>query len=528
MSVNKKFNYKKLRFYIFLSLLFSVIAQILFFNTINTISALLVAFISYVTFSVIFRSNVFPKAMFASFIVISFNISILSGPLIFQTLFLTPVINNLQVPLRVFFFSSLFQIALLISLLLYTNLSFFPLFSKKLNSSLKKIGVMKVPTKLQLWIMGTIGLSVTFYYASLNAMGGVEYGDVGNKFLFSLKFLTYAPFLILFRNQMSEKKYPLKRIDFILLSLYFTILLIGAIALNSRGTFAQAILIVVMLTILFILVQQISIKKIKKRLIIIVLLMGFLQPVLSDLAIAMVLARSDRGKVSPAELVMKTIEIYQNKQQIEDRIKKDRLEKTTIVSNEYNEYYIDNTFLSRFLNIKFVDNMFALESTINGKNSEKILEITNQKILATLPTPILKMFGINIDKSKISFSMGDYMLYLDGKTFLGGFKVGSSVAHIFAIFGWFSYLIVIIIFTIVFMVVESLTQKNNGIIKVSPILMLMVLSLYYLASGDSFVNIITFILRTLPQNIFIYLLIFYFVYFVTKILNFPKRLKNEN
>ncbi|HIE58651.1 MAG TPA: hypothetical protein EYP82_01685, partial [Hydrogenothermaceae bacterium] len=87
------------------------------------------------------------------------------------------------------------------------------------------------------------------------------------------------------------------------MGIYFTILLIGAIALNSRGTFAQAILIVVILTVLFILVKKISIQKIKKRLIIIVLLIGFLQPVLSDLAIAMVLARSDRGEVSPRELV---------------------------------------------------------------------------------------------------------------------------------------------------------------------------------------------------------------------------------
>ena len=525
MNLNKKFNYTKVRFYIFIGLLFSVIIQMLFFDIINTISALLVAFISYFTFSIIFRSNVFPKALFASFIVISFNISILSGPLVFQTLFLTPIINNLQVPLRVFFFSSLFQISLLIALLLYTNSSFLFFSSKKINSSLRRIGVMKVPSKVHLWIMGSIGLSITFYYAVLNATGGAEYGDVGNKFLFGLKFLTYAPFLILFRNQMSEKKYQLKKIDFILLSIYFTALLIGSIALNSRGTFAEAILIVVILTVLFILIKQISIQKIKKRLIIIVLFMGFLQPVLSDLAIAMVLARSDRGKVSSTELVIKTIEIYQNKQRIEDRIIKDRLNKVTLSSNNYNEYYIDSTFLSRFLNIKFFDNMFALESTMNGKNSEQILDITNQKILSTLPTPILKMFGININKGELSFSMGDYMLYIDGKTFLGGFKVGSSAAHIFAIFGWFSYMIVIIVFLVLFTLIESLTVKKDGIVKVSPILMLMILPLYYIASGDSFVNIIAFILRTLPQNIFIYLIIFYFVYFISRLLKFPTRLK---
>jgi len=517
MSINRKFNYKKVRFYILIILLFSFFGQFLFFNITNTLSALLVAFVSYLTFSIIFRSNVFPKALFASFVVMSFNISILSGPLIFQTLFLNPIINNLQVPLRVFFFSSLFQISLLIALLLYINSKFLFLSSKKINSSLRKIGVMKVPSKLQLWVMGGIGLTVTFYYAALNAMGGVEYGDVGNKFLFGLKFLTYAPFLILFRNQMSEKKYKLKRMDFILLSIYFIILLIGAIALNSRGTFAEAILIIVVLTVLFILVKQISIHKIKKRLIIIILLMGFLQPVLSDLAIAMVLARADRGKVSPTELLVKTIEIYQNKKEIKDRKEKDRLDKVFLSNYDYNEYYIDNTFLSRFLNIKFFDNMFALDSTISGKNSKQILDITNQKILATLPTPILKIFGININKDDLRFSMGDYMLYLDGKTFLGGFKVGSTVAHVFAIFGWFSYIIVVIVFLILFTLIESLTTKKDGVIMVSPILMLMVLPLYYLASGDSFVNIISFILRTLPQNIFIYLMIFYIVYFITKI-----------
>ena len=524
MDVNRKFNYKKVRFYILIVLLFSFIGQTLFFDTINTISSLLVASVSYFTFSAIFRKNIFPKAIFASFIVISFNISILSGPLVFQTLLFTPITNNLQVPLRVFFFSSLFQISLIIALYLYVNSSVLSISSAKINFYLKKIGVMKVPTKLQLWIMGVIGLSITFYYAGLNAMGGVEYGDVGNKFLFALRFLTYAPFLILFRNQMSEKRYKLKKNDFILLGIYFTILLIGAIALNSRGTFAQAILIVVILTVLFVLVKKISIQKIKKRLIIIVLLIGFLQPVLSDLAIAMVLARSDRGEVSPRELVAKTIEIYQNKQMIEDRIKKDRLQNIILSSNSYNEYYIDSTFLSRFLNIKFSDNMFALESTIDGKNSEQILDITNQKILATLPSPILKTFGFNINKNDLSFSMGDYMLYLDGKTFLGGFKVGSTVAHIFAIFSWFSYIIVIIIFLVLFMFIESLTTKKDGItVMVSPVLMLMMLPLYYITSGDSFVNVVAFILRILPQNIFIYLIVFYFVYIVSRLLKFTTR-----
>jgi len=517
MLINKRHNLKKIRKYILLVLIFCVIAQSLFFDTVNTLSAILIAFTSYLVILFVFRSNIFPKAMFASFVVLSFNISILSGPLIFQTILFTSVINNLQVPLVTFFLSSLFQISILVALLIYVRTKLLTIASKKLNFYLKKLGVMLVPSKLQLWIMGIIGLSVTFYYATLSATGGVEYGDVGNKFLFGLKFLTYAPFLILFRNQMSEKKYKLKRMDFILLSIYFTILLIGAIGLNSRGTFAEAILIIVVLTVLFILVKQIRIQEIKKRLIIIILLMGFLQPILSDLAIAMVLARADRGKVSPTELLVKTIEIYQNKKQIEDRIKKDRVNKVILSTNNYNEYYIDNTFLSRFLNIKFFDNMFALDSTISGKNSKQILDITNKKILATFPTPILKIFDINIHKDDLSFSMGDYMLYLEAKTYLGGFKVGSTSAHIFAIFGWFSYIIVIIVFFILFTLIESLTTKKDGVIMVSPILMLMILPLYYLASGDSFVNIISFMLRTLPQNIFIYLMIFYIVYFITKI-----------
>ena len=61
MNINRKFNYKKVRFYILIVLLFSFIGQTLFFDTINTISSLLVASVSYFTFSAIFGKIFFLK-----------------------------------------------------------------------------------------------------------------------------------------------------------------------------------------------------------------------------------------------------------------------------------------------------------------------------------------------------------------------------------------------------------------------------------------------------------------------------------
>ncbi len=169
-----------------------------------------------------------------------------------------------------------------------------------------------------------------------------------------------------------------------------------------------------------------------------VLAAGFIVWVLTgpfaDLGTAMVMVRDQRKDVSPGELVTLTLEALDDKKAIETRQKESLDESPDF---DWDERYLNNIFTARFANIKFNDASLITYSKV-GTWDPDMLEFSIEQILASLPTPVLKTFNLDVDKETLhALSHGDYLYVLSGGY---GTPTGWRVGHIagtgMATLGW--------------------------------------------------------------------------------------------
>ena len=228
-------------------------------------------------------------------------------------------------------------------------------------------------------------------------------------------------------------------------------------------------------------------------------------PLAADLAIAMVVVRGDRNEVTGTELVALTISAFADKPALENYRK-------AVANNAgmgiYDENYLSNPFVARFVNTKFFDNTLSYEDVRGGNRADQLWGVTLDKIGAFLPTPVLRGLGIDINKRDLEFSMGDALYNAQTGSGLGGYRTGSPVGHGMALMGPLVFFAAVPLFILAFMAVQSLTFPVGSFIVISPVILLQLMSVYSLAVGDSLIEPIGLMLRTLPQNILIYWMVY--------------------
>lgn len=469
----------------------------------NAISVFIVAAMSAVTLHFVIRGSVFRALPLPALIVLGFNVSTMSGALIAQTLSLRPLVYNLIVPQTTFALCALFQISLLGALYIFLSSSTLCIASRTINRrAFSRMGIMQAPTPVQLWIMGLIGS------AAMLGSGSNEYGDVGGKFIDGLGYLAFAPFVI----PVLDKVFPLTQASSItkaskwLLLGYIVLLLFVAMVRNSRGTFMIGITNLGMVAILLMLLGQLRVTaRLRRSLVVGAVMVLMVAPMAADLAIAMVVVRSERTEVSGTELVTLTLSAFNDKPALE------AYRKAAVIiagAGMYEENYLANPFVARFVSTKFFDSTLSYEDVRAGAHAEKLWGITIDKIGAMLPTPVLGGLGIDINKKDLEFSMGDALLNAQTGAGLGGYKIGSPLGHGMSLVGPLVFIAVVPLFVLVFMAVQSLTLTVGSVVVISPVILLQLIAIYRLAVGDSLLIPVSLMLRTLPQNILIYWLIY--------------------
>lgn len=473
-------------------------------SVVNAISVFIVATLSAITFHFVVRGSVFRALPLPALIVLGFNISTMSGALIAQTLSLRPLVYNLIVPQTTFVLCALFQISLLVALYIFLSSSTLRSASRTINRRvLGRMGIMQAPSPMQLWIMGLIGS------AAMLGTGANEYGDVGGKFVAGLSYLAFAPFVIPIIGKffsLPHASSTMKAMKWPLLG-YIVLLVLIAMARNSRGTFMMGIANLGMATILLMLLGQLRMTaRLRRGLVAGAVIALMSAPLAADLAIAMVLVRGERTEVSGTELVTLTYSAFNDKPALE-RYRK----ATAIIAGEgiYEENYLANPFLARFVNTKFFDNTLSYENVMAGAHAHTLWDVTLDKIGALLPTPVLSGLGIDINKKDLEFSMGDALYNAQaGSGGLGTYRTGSPIGHGMSLIGPIVFIAVIPLFLLTFLAVQSLTIAVGSFVVISPVIFLQLMPVYGLATGDSLLDPITLILRTLPQNILIYWMIY--------------------
>lgn len=492
-------------------LVLSTLGQLLIEASItNMLSVLIAASISAATFHFVIRGGVIRLLPLPALIVLGFNISTMSGALIAQTLSLRSLVYNLQVPEITFALCALFQASLLGALFIIYSFSTLRLASRMINRRVfVRMGLMEAPSPVQLWLMGFLGLASMLWIVPGASGTTVQYGDIGAKFIGSLRYLTFAPFAI----PILEKVFPPSRASTAgaasksLLLGYFALILIIAIASNSRGFFALGVANLGMAAFLLMLLGQLCpTAQLKRGMLVGATISLMLAPILSDLAIAMVIVRAERTEVSSADLVTLTLSAFNDKPALE-RYRK--LEQVLSGATDYDEDYLVSPFVSRFVQTKFFDNTLSYETVRTGANTQDLWGVTAAKALALLPTPVLQAFGLGVDKRDLEFSMGDALYYAQSGTGLGGYRTGSPIGHGMSLMGPFMFIAVIPLFLLVFIALQSLTLLVGSFVTISPVILLQLMHVYSLPTGDSLLDSITFVLRTLPQSILIYWMAFH-------------------
>jgi hypothetical protein len=484
------------------------------FSSTNVLCAVLAMAVSLETYQLVLRGAVVRAAPLPALVVLGFNVATLSGALVAQTFSLRSLVFNLQVPVVTFAGCALFQASLLIALLWFVKTRVPRGIARAIAAKwVAPLGIFTQPAAVHLWLMGAIGTVVMVWSSSKLSTGGVEFGDVGGKFLQGFMYLAYAPFLIpVLKAVYPQSRSGSARSSWLLL-MYFLVLVAVGMASNSRGAFAMGVANLGMALFLLILLGQQAVgQRLRRALIAGAIAILIFMPVLSDLATAMVVVRGERTSISSTALVMRTLEAFQDKAALEQY----RRSTSLVGAGAYDEIYLANPFLARFVQTKFFDNTLASDAVRSGRRSDYFWEVSIDKTLAFLPTPVLRLLGTEVDKNDLAFSMGDAIASQTSGQSLGGYATGSPLGHGLALMGGFIYLAAIPLFLMAFIGLQSLTSVSNGLVVISPVMLLQLMPVFRLAVGDSLLDVAGLLLRGLIQSTVLFALIFLLVRLLTE------------
>lgn len=505
-------------------LLLASLIQLAFFWEISNLFGVLMVNMSWFLFhKIILQKNILHVYPFSSFLILGFVATQFYIPIFATLLEGKLLVFNLDLPYQVFIHAFCTLLMLLMGHIVYRSIS-----QKALNLSrnqLAKTALFKVPSETQLWSMGIMGLLAMFYIYFYSPSVGREATGVLDKFIQGFIPFTYAPFFIPFSKLYSGKEQEKSILPKLIL--FAIVLFIVSLGRNSRGGFMMGFTALGFSYTLGVLVgifkfKAFSIKTVFFASALVYLLTG----PLSDLATAMVLVRGQRSEVERTELIALTMEKYQDKEAINNKLLADKEEE-----RDWDEQYINNPFMGRFSNLKYSDVGLAEAAKIK-EGDMAMLEFSIDRLLATFPDPILKLFNINVDKQKVnSMSFGDYLHYRAGAGYssLGGFRSGHFVGTGLASFGWY-YLFILGIFMIpVFFLLDIfcyvIRSDNNAgyTLRFSLCGLLLLTSIFMFFPVESVVNIAAYLFRGWIQAVLLYILIFYITAYVSK---FFKRKKN--
>jgi hypothetical protein len=454
-----------------------------------------------------FRIKRFRRAPFSCLMIFGFNVSALSGALLIQSADLRPITYNLDLPLETF--TALAEVQFLIICLHWLYLR--SQICQALRAGFRRwvcypVGLFRSPSDFQLWVFGLVGCAATILSAR-NYTSGVEFGNASTKFAVAYIPFAVAPFFIPMRTHLFGRAQEGRRSSWLVLAFYALLLISVAIVNNSRGTFSTGFLTLGLCFLIAVLSGNL---KMSWRKIMGGVMVGSLSvPLfmsLSDLATAMVIARDQRSSVTPLELIEITLKNFTDKQQLAER----RLRDALVEGSEYNENYVRNALFARFVYTKFVDVNMTNAVTLTDVQAQQIRDRSWNRIVALIPTPILNVLRIDLDKSDLGYSSGDLYSYIARGRELGSYTTGSEVPDGLTIFGNMFWPVLAFLVLVEFILYDGFTRiHQNGRLVVSAVGLLNIVPIFTLGvMQESVADQVSAIVRGVPQLILLYWILF--------------------
>lgn len=488
------------------------------FSIINLIAATVVFISSLITLGYLRWSKAFISYPLSSFTIFGFLITSQLGAMIAQFILGSSLTKDLRQPLDTFLTLFAFQMVAIIAHSFYRVLAN----GRKDVAVQKKAGIIRhlfqymglyaTPPVAQIWIMGVIGL--------LSLVITKSGADAGNKVANGLQFIAWAPFLIPIYVMRFGKSYCNAKLHFSLLVIHFLAIAGFSMAVNAKGMMMTGIITVLLIFLLYYFQSQREMTKQETGRILMVLILGVLLFIpAKDVIDAMQIARSrlSIAKAGPQKILEETIYSYHN-QDLYEKYKLIGLKEK--LHTGYDEVYIDNPLLSRFVETKFHDNTLYFAGMLDERGIQDLGKITLDFFWYGLPEPILKLLKIDVDKGEMQYSMGDFIVHEAIGTPLAGYRTGSVFGQGIGLFGYAFIVLYLFLCMIIFLIKDLLTYKSgSGEVFVSVLGLLLIWPTFlYGITAESLHYLVIGIFRGFLQSIILYSMIYYFSKFTTNII----------
>lgn len=468
----------------------------------NVLSVACVVTATMACISYLRRSHCMDDAPISSFAILGFLITTLLGALLAKTLEGVPISSDLKTPVMTFSVLSGALMGIIALHWVYRHLLSIVNWRNAIASRLlAPAGLYGAPSPSQLWVMSLFGL-----YAVLISRG-VEFGDVGGKFISGFTYLAWLPFLVPIFKARGEQAYQNLGLYWVYIGLYAVVLALAGLALNARVIIFSGAMVIMLLALFETLRGRFQVGRWTwlKALVALSFVAGGVS-LGDDLATAMVIVRQKTESLTPKQKIKETYETLLDRNAISlyrDGKEAERLAVT------YDEIYVRNAILARFTETKFHDNALNCATHFSDAERADLARATIDKIYAILPTPMMKAIDPKLNKDKLAYSFGDYLCNIKDGVSLGGYRTGSIFAHAYALFDDVAWLVLVIFFLLKFFTLDLYSVKRqDGLYIVSPVLMLTIWFNFISAyAGDSLVQYLDSFTRMFAQQVGLYLLL---------------------
>jgi len=436
----------------------------------------------------------------STFAIVGFSLTTQLGALLAQTASWTPLVSSLYDPIHTFSILAFYQcIAMLVHFV-------YCLFNRSrperqfFRGLLDKAGLYRTPPVGTLWLMAFIGFA-SYYVSSFPP----PLGKVGDGF----NFLCWAPFLIPIYSGKIGPSYCNPRIHWPILAVHVAAIVALAIARNIRLMIFSG---VVMVALNYLLIGMRSDEplrwKLLSRLMAVAAVALVISGPMSYLTTAMGIAHVARGKVPADVMIAKTINILRHPNLIAAAREQEKADSRFA---PYDEHYLSNPMMARFVETKFHDNALHFAGMLTTEDSKnRLWELTDQSLWFLLPGPIIKLLDLKLDKGQkgtgLTASNGDFLVYLAKGLPLSGYKTGSVFAQGAVLFGVLFPFVYAVICWILFVIMDLLTVRSSNERSFGTALLMMNTWRFFVygISADGFDLIASLVLRYFLQMIVIY------------------------
>lgn len=496
------------------ALIVCMLGQLLIDSSItNVYSTLIIAFSTVTTIAYLYWGEAYSKSPISAVVILSLLFTGLFGALLFQTMYWNPVTKYLFNPLYTFYKLALYQLIGIVSLFIYITFikeeREYKYNTVSLKGALSKIGLYNIPSVYTMWVICSVGL-ISYILAKIIP------GTLGN-ILLNFRFLMWAPFFILFYIYKFGEEYTSPQRQYVLISIFFLLTAVVGIIFNVRAIIVTGVVNLFLIAIIILLSENTKYrtKTYLKISILTLLVIGLLKP-LSSFSDAMLAARSEREKISGIEMLSNTFDLYFNYEN-KELLENDKFIENKIYTN-YDEDYIENGILTRFVLTRFHDNAFYFSSELTDSGKKEIRMFIKDKFIAILPQPVLDILGSKIDKTDLEKTSADILVHETTGRRLGGFKVPSTFAEIELLFGPYAPLVFLLLAFVFFSIIElfSITIKSAGLFVTLPFFSMASVYILFQLPVYSIIGVTTLLVRGFIQNVLIYCLLIYILSYLSK------------